>query len=77
MRSALARSPRRSPSAPTTIDFPAPVSPDSTLKPRASGSVSDSMIAKFRMRSSVSMQGGTSSFGRAGREPGPRHAEPQ
>ena len=37
------------------IDLPAPVSPESTLKPAPSGSVSDSMIAKFRMRSSVSI----------------------
>ena len=32
-----------------------PVSPESTLKPRASGSVSDSMIARFLIRSSVSI----------------------
>ena len=32
-----------------------PISPDSTLKPRASGSVNDSMMAKFLIRSSVSM----------------------
>ncbi len=38
------------------IDLPAPVSPESTLKPGASGSVSDSMIAKFLMRSSVSIR---------------------
>ena len=54
-KSLEARSPIRSPSAPTMIDFPAPVSPVSTLKPRASGSVTASMIARFRMRSSVSM----------------------
>src|SRR5690349_23200116 len=58
MRSVLARSPSSRPSAPTMIDLPAPVSPDSTLKPRASGRVSDSMIAKFLMRSSVSMSAG-------------------
>ena len=57
MTSAFARSPSSRPSAPTMIDLPAPVSPDSTLKPRASGSVSDSMIAKFLMRSSVSIGG--------------------
>src|ERR1700722_13311606 len=53
--SALARSPSRSPSAPTIIDFPAPVSPDRTLNPPASGRVTDSMIARFLTRSSVSM----------------------
>ena len=37
------------------IDLPAPVSPESTLNPRASGSERDSMIAKFRIRNSVSM----------------------
>jgi hypothetical protein len=40
MRSPLARSPSRRPNAPTMIDLPAPVSPDNTLNPGASGSVS-------------------------------------
>src|SRR5687767_9618881 len=55
--SAVPRSPRRRPSAPTMMDLPAPVSPVRTLKPGPSGRVSDSMIAKFLMRSSVSMPG--------------------
>jgi len=57
--SALARSPSSNPSASTMIDLPAPVSPDSTLNPGASGSVSASMIAKFLMRSSVSIAAST------------------
>ena len=38
------------------MDFPAPVSPESTFSPRERGRVSDSMMAKFLMRSSVSMR---------------------
>src|SRR5688572_10051300 len=55
--SAAPRSPSNKPSAPTMMDFPAPVSPVSTLNPGPSGSVSDSMIAKFLIRSSVSIPG--------------------
>ncbi len=52
--SALARSPNSSASAPTMMDFPAPVSPVSTLKPGASGSVTRLDDREVAMRSSVS-----------------------
>jgi hypothetical protein len=53
--SAEARSPSSSDSAPTMIDFPAPVSPVSTFSPGPSRTVSWSISAKLRIRSSVSM----------------------
>ena len=49
------RSPSSKPSASTMIDFPAPVSPVSTLKPGDSSISSCSMVAKLVMLSSLSM----------------------
>src|SRR5688500_7653520 len=53
--SALTRSPRTAPSASMRIDFPAPVSPVSTLSPGPNARFTLSMMAKFRMASSTSM----------------------
>ncbi|EKD22262.1 MAG: hypothetical protein ACD_87C00077G0002 [uncultured bacterium] len=53
--SALARSPRRRPTAPMMIDLPAPVSPEMTLRPPSKAIFSSSMMAKLRMFSSLSI----------------------
>src|SRR5690242_14004176 len=77
MTSALARSPSKSPSAPTMIDFPAPVSPVRTLNPGASGEASDSMIAKFRIRSSLSIPHRLLAFRVSLGEPSPSQLLPE
>ncbi|KYF57275.1 hypothetical protein BE08_23480 [Sorangium cellulosum] len=56
--SALARPPRTSESAPTTIDLPAPVSPVSTLKPGSSRSSRASISMKFLTRRATSTAAG-------------------
>src|SRR3989442_3413743 len=56
IRSAEARPPTRRSTASTRMDFPAPVSPVKTVKPSANSNSIASMMAKLRMRSSVSTQ---------------------
>src|SRR5512133_2805422 len=53
--SAFALSPNRRPTAPMMIDFPAPVSPEMMLRPPSKVTFNSSMMAKFRMFSSVSI----------------------
>src|SRR5205085_2397573 len=53
IRSVVARPPSRSDSASTRIDFPAPVSPDRTWRPRVSSSSMRSTIARFSIDSAA------------------------
>ena len=57
MRDLSARSPRMSLRAPTMIDFPAPVSPVTAVKPGVRIQVSSSTRARLRMRSEVRVAG--------------------
>ena len=50
-----ARSPSTRPSAPTSTDFPAPVSPVITLRPSTSSTATSSTIARFLTRNDSSM----------------------
>src|SRR5688572_17305712 len=54
-RSDEARAPRRSPTASTSIDLPAPVSPVSTLKAGSNSTSTASITARLRMRRKRSM----------------------
>src|SRR6187399_2003784 len=54
-RSDEARAPRRRPTASTTMDLPAPVSPGRTVNPGANSTSTDSMTARLGMRRKRSM----------------------
>src|SRR5262245_41386049 len=62
MRSGWARAPMTRRMASTTMDFPAPVSPVTALRPGPRDTVTASMTARFLRRSSLSMLGGPRRF---------------
>src|SRR5215813_3451149 len=61
-RSAEVRAPRSSPTASTRMDFPAPVSPVSTLNPGSNSTSTASMTARLRMRRKRSMHAELQSY---------------
>src|SRR5262245_12078014 len=62
MRSAEARAPRSRPTASTRMDFPAPVSPVSTLNPGSNSTSTASITARLRMRRKRSMHAELQSY---------------